>query len=161
MIPLHDDNPTRITPVVTIALIGLCVMAFLWQLSLGPRQEAAIYALGVIPAVILDHARLVSELEWVDPMLTPFTSMFLHGGFMHLGGNMLYLWIFGNNIEDVRPLARLVNLTELHLNNNRINDVEAFLNLQNLVDLDLRNNRIPQNQQALLRRELPNCEIRF
>ena len=53
MIPLHDDNPTRITPVVTIALIGLCVMVFLWQLSLGPRQEAAIYALGVIPAVIL------------------------------------------------------------------------------------------------------------
>ena len=82
MIPLHDDNPTRITPVVTIALIGLCVMAFLWQLSLGPQQEAAIYALGVIPAVILDHAQLVSELEWVDPMLTPFTSMFLHGGFL-------------------------------------------------------------------------------
>jgi len=71
------------------------------------------------------------------------------------------LILTGNNIEDVRPLARLVNLTELHLNNNRINDVEAFLNLQNLVDLDLRNNRIPQNQRALLRRELPNCEIRF
>jgi Leucine-rich repeat (LRR) protein len=71
------------------------------------------------------------------------------------------LILTGNNIEDVRPLARLVNLTELHLNNNRINDVEAFLNLQNLVDLDLRNNRIPENQQALLRRELPNCEIRF
>ena len=108
MIPLHDDNPTRITPVVTIALIGLCVMAFLWQLSLGPQQEAAIYALGVIPAVILDHAQLVSELEWVDPMLTPFTSMFLHGGFMHLGGNMLYLWIFGNNIEDVMGHGRFI-----------------------------------------------------
>ncbi len=108
MIPLHDDNPTRITPVVTIALIGLCVMAFLWQLSLGPRQEAAIYALGVIPAVILDHARLVSHLEWVDPMLTPFTSMFLHGGFMHLGGNMLYLWIFGNNIEDAMGHGRFI-----------------------------------------------------
>ena len=108
MIPLHDDNPTRITPVVTIALIGFCVMAFLWQLSLGPRQEAAIYALGVIPAVIFDHARLVSQLEWVDPMLTPFTSMFLHGGFMHLGGNMLYLWIFGNNIEDAMGHGRFI-----------------------------------------------------
>ena len=106
MIPLHDDNPTRITPIVTIALIGLCVMAFFWQLSLGPSQEAAMYALGVIPAVIFDKAQLAPQLAWVDPVLTPFTSMFLHGGFMHLGGNMLYLWIFGNNIEDAMGHGR-------------------------------------------------------
>ena len=108
MIPLHDDNPTRITPIVTIALIGLCVMAFFWQLSLGPSQEAAMYALGVIPAVIFDKAQLAPQLAWVDPVLTPFTSMFLHGGFMHLGGNMLYLWIFGNNIEDAMGHGRFI-----------------------------------------------------
>ena len=108
MIPLRDDNPTRITPIVTIGLIALCVLTFLWQMSLGAREEAAIYALGVIPAVILDHARLAPELEWIDPALPPFSSMFLHGGLMHLGGNMLYLWIFGNNIEDAMGHARFI-----------------------------------------------------
>ena len=108
MIPLHDDNPTQTAPVLTVALIALCIVVFLWQWSLGPVQSQAVYALGVIPAIIFDHARLPTELEWVAPVLTPVTSMFLHGGFMHLAGNMLYLWIFGNNIEDAMGHGRFI-----------------------------------------------------
>ena len=108
MIPLRDDNPTTIRPLLTVALIVVCALTFFWQLSLGQSQQAAVYALGVIPAVLFDDARLVSELEWVAPVLTPITSMFLHGGILHLAGNMLYLWIFGNNIEDAMGHARFI-----------------------------------------------------
>ena len=94
MIPLADDNPTRSTPLITYILIASCVVVFLWQLSLGPNVKAAIYALGVIPASLLQGALLPQELRWVSPEMTVITSMFLHGGFMHLIGNMLYLWIF-------------------------------------------------------------------
>src|SRR5690606_26355127 len=99
MIPLRDDNPSSITPLVTIAFIVLCVLVFLWQASLGPeRGQMAIYALGVIPAVFLGHGELPPELAAVPPAATMFTSMFMHGGWMHLLGNMLYLWIFGDNV---------------------------------------------------------------
>mgnify|MGYP001577601750 CR=1 FL=1 len=109
MIPLHDDNPTEIVPVVTVAFIAACVLAFLWQMGLGSRgNEAAIMALGVIPAVLLDRVDLPPELALVPATLTPLTSMFLHGGFMHLAGNMLYLWIFGNNVEDAMGHVRFV-----------------------------------------------------
>ena len=108
MIPLHDDNPTESTPFLTVGLIGACVLIYLWQWSLGPEQVAAVYALGAIPAVVFDHARLSPELEWIAPTLTPVTSMFLHGGFMHLAGNMLYLWIFGNNVEDAMGHGRFI-----------------------------------------------------
>ena len=101
MIPLADDNPTRSTPIITYALIAICVIVFLWQLSLGPNVKEAIYALGVIPASLLQGALLPQELRWVSPEMTVITSMFLHGGFMHLIGNMLYLWVFGDNIEDI------------------------------------------------------------
>ena len=101
MIPLADDNPTRSTPLITYILIGLCVVVFLWQLSLGANAKVAIYALGVIPASLLQGALLPQELRWVSPEITIVTSMFLHGGFMHLIGNMLYLWVFGDNIEDI------------------------------------------------------------
>jgi membrane associated rhomboid family serine protease len=101
MIPLADDNPTRSTPIITYALIAICVIVFLWQLSLGPNVKVAIYALGVIPASLLQGALLPQELRWVSPEMTVITSMFLHGGFMHLIGNMLYLWVFGDNIEDI------------------------------------------------------------
>ena len=108
MIPLHDDNPTQTAPVLTVTLIVICIAVYLWQWSLGPVQAQAVYALGVRPASICDHARLPSELEWVAPVLTPVTSMFLHGGFMHLAGNMLYLWIFGNYIEDAMGRGRFL-----------------------------------------------------
>ena len=109
MIPLRDDNPTTITPVVTIAFIVLCVLVFLWQASLGPvRGEQIVYSLGVIPAVLLGRSELPSELVLVPPAMTTLTSMFMHGGWMHLIGNMLYLWIFGNNVEDSMGHVRFV-----------------------------------------------------
>ena len=108
MIPLRDDNPTTIRPLVTVGLIVACILIFLWQSSLGVGQGAAVYALGVIPAVLFGQAQLAPELGWVTPVLTPITSMFLHGGIFHLLGNMLYLWIFGNNIEDAMGHGRFV-----------------------------------------------------
>lgn len=106
MIPLHDDNPTSIKPYVTIALIASCTAVFLWQLSLGNAAERVLYALGVIPAVLLKVATLDPALALVPPAATILTSMFLHGGWMHLIGNMLYLWIFGNNVEDAMGHVR-------------------------------------------------------
>jgi membrane associated rhomboid family serine protease len=101
MIPLRDDNPSRITPVVTFSLIGACVLAFLWQVSLGAgASERAIYAFGVIPAVLFHQVELPQGIAMIPPFATVLTSMFLHGGLMHLAGNMLYLWIFADNVED-------------------------------------------------------------
>jgi membrane associated rhomboid family serine protease len=109
MIPLHDDNPTTITPVVTIGLIAACALVFLWQMSLSPyAAQAAVYAYGLIPAVLFDTADLPPEVAAIPAELSVFTSMFLHGGLLHLGGNMLYLWIFGNNIEDSMGHGRFI-----------------------------------------------------
>lgn len=101
MIPLRDDNPSESKPFVTITFIVICVLVFLWQFSLGNEGgQRAIYALGVIPAVLLGGRELPPELHLVDPSFTILSSMFMHGGWMHLIGNMLYLWIFGDNVED-------------------------------------------------------------
>lgn len=109
MIPLKDDNPTERTPFVSYTVLGLCVLIFLWQDSLDPRQgQAAVIALGVIPAVLFGNAQLPPELALVPPVATVFTSMFLHGGWMHLIGNMLYLWIFADNVEDSMGHGRFV-----------------------------------------------------
>lgn len=109
MIPLHDDNPTTLRPIVTVALIVLCVGAFLWQLSPGERGFAeAVRALGLIPADLLGRADAPRATRAIPATATVFTSMFLHGGWMHLIGNMLYLWIFGNNVEDSMGHGRFV-----------------------------------------------------
>ncbi|MDX1512871.1 MAG: rhomboid family intramembrane serine protease [Gammaproteobacteria bacterium] len=109
MIPLKDDNPVRTTPFVSWSLMAICILVFLWQVSLGPRAgQEAVYALGVIPAVLLEGARLPPEVAWVSPELTIFTSMFMHGGWLHLIGNMLYLWIFSDNVEDSMGHARFI-----------------------------------------------------
>ncbi len=109
MIPLHDDNPTSRFPFVTIGLIAASTLVFLWQLSLPPAAaEQAVYSYGVIPAVLFGEARLSADLAAVPPMLSVLTSMFMHGGWMHLIGNMLYLWIFGNNIEDATGHGRFI-----------------------------------------------------
>ncbi|RMH09064.1 MAG: rhomboid family intramembrane serine protease [Nitrospirae bacterium] len=109
MIPLHDDNPTEITPVVTIGLIVTCVLVFLYQVSLPyPQSQAFIYQYGAIPAVVLGYAELPPELRSLPPYGSLVSCMFLHGGWMHLIGNMLYLWIFGNNIEDSMGHLRFI-----------------------------------------------------
>lgn len=109
MIPLQDDNPSTIRPLVTIALVATCVLVFLWQFSLGPvRGQQIIYALGAIPSVLLGRDQLPAELVIVPPTATIVTSMFMHGGWMHLIGNMLYLWIFGDNVEDSMGHVRFV-----------------------------------------------------
>lgn len=106
MIPLRDDLPTRTTPVVTVGLIVVNVIVFMYEASLGPAAEGFIFSFGAIPA------NLVHGLKGGAPSIlaasSVLTSMFLHGGFMHLAGNMLYLWIFGNNIEDVMGHARFI-----------------------------------------------------
>ncbi|MFQ5824197.1 MAG: rhomboid family intramembrane serine protease [bacterium] len=89
MIPLKDDNPRSSVPIITIGLIVVNVLVFLYELSLGPRIEFFIQEYAAIPAKIVRGR----ELE------TLVTSMFLHGGFFHVGSNMLYFWIFGDNVE--------------------------------------------------------------
>jgi membrane associated rhomboid family serine protease len=110
MIPLQDDNPTERTPFVTVAFIATCTLVFLYQASLSPRTgETFIFQYGAIPAVLFGQADLPEAMSVTIPTYaTVITSMFLHGGWMHLMGNMLYLWIFGNNIEDVMGHARFI-----------------------------------------------------
>ena len=101
MFPISDDNPRHLTPYVSWTFIGINVVVFLWQASLGAEGgERAVYALGFIPARFFGSAELSTELEALLPSLTILSSMFMHGGWLHLGSNMLYLWIFGDNIED-------------------------------------------------------------
>jgi membrane associated rhomboid family serine protease len=109
MIPLHDDNSTNTPPIINITLIVVCSVVFLWQIYLDEKvQVAVVLSLGVIPATLIGGMTLPPELYWVPPEITLFTSMFLHGGWMHLIGNMLYLWIFGNNIEDAMGHVRFI-----------------------------------------------------
>jgi membrane associated rhomboid family serine protease len=103
VIPLRDRNPTRRTPVITIGLIAACFVAFAVELSVtatgGDRAlEAFFEQWGAVPA---DITRALETGDYFGPaILGMFTSMFLHGGWLHILGNMLYLWIFGNNVED-------------------------------------------------------------
>ncbi len=105
MFPLKDDNPSESAPVVTVALIVLNALFFVYQISLeaggadGARAgQAFIEEFGLVPCRLTGACRVGPELP--SPILTIFTSMFMHGGLFHIGGNMLYLWIFGNNVED-------------------------------------------------------------
>jgi membrane associated rhomboid family serine protease len=101
MIPISDDNPARLRPIITWGIIAACIVVFFWQLSFSESQEEAlIYTLGFVPKNLFDQAETPSLYGNPWPLFTLITSMFLHGGFLHLGGNMLYLWIFGNNVED-------------------------------------------------------------
>ena len=101
MIPLKDDNPTSGRPTVTYFLIGMCVVIFFVQLgSESYRTGQLFYSYGLIPSVLMGHDQLPMDLYVVPAYMTIFSSMFMHGGFMHLIGNMLYMWIFADNIED-------------------------------------------------------------
>lgn len=93
MIPIRDQIPTRSVPVVNYLLIAANVIVFIFQWLAGPYEEALVYEFALIPA------SFVSNLT-VGDVTDIFTSMFMHAGLAHIGGNMLYLWIFGDNIED-------------------------------------------------------------
>lgn len=108
-LPVYDDNPAGRPAYVAWTLITLCVATHLWQMGLGVDEGvAAVMGFGMIPAVITDNGQLVDELYRIPGWATLFTSMFLHGDLMHLGGNMLYLWIFGNNVEDAMGRLRFL-----------------------------------------------------
>lgn len=90
MIPIKDDNPRTSIPFITISLIVVNLIVFIYEINLGPQFGVFIREYGAIPTYIVQGQKLG----------TLFTSMFLHAGFFHLGGNMLYLWIFGDNVEN-------------------------------------------------------------
>ncbi len=125
MFPLKDDVPTQSFPVVTVSLIVANVLVYLYEFALGfpadasraavlaaeRAYEAFIYEFGLIPCRLGDvcPTKLLTVLAGGPaPWLTVFSSMFLHGGLFHVGGNMLYLWIFGNNVEDSMGRGRFV-----------------------------------------------------
>jgi membrane associated rhomboid family serine protease len=107
MLPLKDNVPTRAFPLVTVALIAANVVVWLWEWQSGVEKEVLHYGYYpcsvegpcVVPASTVDH------LPW---FAGAFTSMFMHASWIHIGGNMLFLWIFGNNVEDSMGRARFL-----------------------------------------------------
>jgi membrane associated rhomboid family serine protease len=100
MIPVRDDNPVRGIPVVTICLILACMAVYLWLLALSPQARLqAINLLGFMPALLFGDGELEGD-PWVSPLGSIFTAMFVHGDFFRLAFGMVYLWIFGDNVED-------------------------------------------------------------
>ena len=98
MIPFRDNIPSRSTPIITICLILINTVVFIFELSLGDALEPFIFQFGVIPELVRTWPQ--SDLSFLAVAIPFLTSMFLHGGWLHLIGNMWYLWIFGDNIED-------------------------------------------------------------
>ena len=100
MIPFHDENPTKNFPLLTILLIGVNIFVFFGEFSY-PGQAAALFLnYGLVPYELMQSP--------IQTYPNVFSAMFLHAGFLHLAGNMLYLWIFGNNIEDVLGKVRFI-----------------------------------------------------
>jgi membrane associated rhomboid family serine protease len=108
VLPLHDDNPATSSPYLTVGIIIACTLVYVWQhltLNEAGAQQAA-YAFGVVPAVLTGREILPPEMALIPAAATILSSMFLHGGLLHLAGNMLYLWVFGNNVEDAMGHVR-------------------------------------------------------
>ena len=109
MIPLKDDNPTSGRPIITYFLIAVCVLVFLTELgSESYKTGRLFYSYGLIASVLMGHDQLPMDLYVIPAYMTIFTSMFMHGGFMHIIGNMLYMWIFADNIEDDLGSGRFI-----------------------------------------------------
>jgi len=106
VIPLGDDVRLRRFPFATLALVGLCVLAFLLELGMGPGVAAFLRESALVPALLAGPDRRLDALDALLSLLGPqrarrlLLSMFLHGGWLHLLGNMLYLWVFGDDVED-------------------------------------------------------------
>jgi len=113
MIPFKDDVPSGTFPFVTVGLIGLNVFVFLYQAPIGMggdqrAAEAVVFEFGATPCRITGACPVPGDFP--SPAVTILTSMFLHGGLLHVGGNMLYLWIFGDSVEDALGHRRYLAL---------------------------------------------------
>jgi membrane associated rhomboid family serine protease len=101
VVPLHDNNPTQIRPWVNYGLIVANVLIFIYALTLSPTQVQNFFeTFAIVPSQLTANLQSASALRIAAGSLTLISSQFLHGGFLHLGGNMLFLWVFGNNIEE-------------------------------------------------------------
>ena len=110
MIPLRDENPTGRFPVATAVLIGINVAVFVFQLTLpraGLTLDGFFSRAGLVPYELANRIDIPPS-DLVPWWATPFTSMFMHGGWLHIIFNMLYLWIFGDNVEHLLGRARFV-----------------------------------------------------
>jgi membrane associated rhomboid family serine protease len=109
LIPLRDDHVTRRVPAATTAIVAVNVLVFVYMLGLSQRgQEAFALGYGMTPSVLFGTNQLSPSLLTIDPWMTIFTSMFIHGGFLHIFGNMVYLWVFGKALEDTLGSVRFV-----------------------------------------------------
>jgi hypothetical protein len=109
MFPIRDENPSSRFPVVTLLLIAANTLVFFWELSLGRQLNVALAHLALIPARYTD-AETAARFGLVAQVAPFLASMFLHGGWLHLIGNMWMLWIFGDNVEDRLGHARFLAL---------------------------------------------------
>ena len=108
-LPLFDENSTSRRPIIVWMVMAACIMVFFWQQSLDDvLARLALYQLGFVPSIVFQGDTLPTKLILVPAWTTLVTSMFLHGGWLHLGGNMLYLWIFGDNVEDSMGRVRFI-----------------------------------------------------
>jgi membrane associated rhomboid family serine protease len=107
LLPLKDNVPTRSFPVITVALIAANVLVYLWEVS-SPGLEAHVTSWGYYPCAVDGPCTTTAARHHHEVVETVFSSMFMHGGLVHIGGNMLFLWIFGNNVEDALGHVRFL-----------------------------------------------------
>src|SRR5210317_2258068 len=134
MIPLKDDNPTQNKPIVRNYIIAACVIIFFMQL-INPSYKTGelFYSYGLIPSVLTGLDQLPQDLYVIPASMTILTSMFMHGGFMHLIGNMLYMWIFADNIED--EIGRIKFIIFYLLSGIAAALTQVFLNTESMVPM--------------------------
>ena len=109
MVPLKDENPIKITPYVTYSLIAVNILVFVYELNLNPTQlDIFFHLFAVVPKELTASFSGIDVHQGIPEAITPITSQFLHAGFTHIGFNMLFLWIFGNNIEEQLGRARFI-----------------------------------------------------
>lgn len=107
MLPLKDNIPTDRFPVITVLLIGINLLVYLYEFTLGPAVDEFLMQYGMTPYEIT-HGTSIYPRGAFPVFATLISSMFLHAGILHVGGNMLFLWIFGNNVEDSMGRFRFV-----------------------------------------------------
>ncbi len=109
MVPLKDENPIKIVPYITYILIAVNILVFIYELSLNSNQlDIFFHLFAVVPKELTASFNGVDVQQGIPEIVTPVTSQFLHAGFTHVGFNMLFLWIFGNNIEEELGRAKFV-----------------------------------------------------